>query len=99
MDGPGTMTVAGLVSEGMTLALKSGWNMIGFPSFYESYTLADFDAAIGGTLQLVEVYDANAGPYYMRKVSRHDWAATYLAPGNAYMIRVSSDVDWAVPNG
>ena len=72
--------------------------MIGFPSFSESYTLADLDAAIGGMLQLVEIYDANAGPYYLQKVHRNAWATTYLLPGYAYMVRVSSDASWQVPD-
>jgi len=97
LNGPGTMTVAGLVPQDVVIGLKSGWNMIGFPSFDESYTFADLDAAIGGSLQLVEMYDANAGPYYLQKVLRNDWATTHLTVGYAYMIRVSNDVDWSVP--
>jgi len=98
MDGPGTMTVAGLVPEETTAILESGWNMIGFPSFKESYSFADLDAAIGGSLQLVEIYDPTAGPYFLQKVTRNAWASTYLMPGYAYLIRVSSDADWSVPS-
>jgi len=97
LDGPGTMTVAGLVPRGLVMHLKSGWNMIGFPSFDESYSFADLNAAISGMLQLVEMYDASEGPYYLQKVHRNVWASTYLTPGYAYMIRVSSDVNLAVP--
>ena len=98
LNGPGTLTVAGLVPLNMVMTLKSGWNMIGFPSFDESYTFADLDAALGGRLQLVETYDPATGPFYLQKVVRNDWAATYIPPGYAYMVRVSVDVDWAVPN-
>ncbi len=98
MDGSGTMTVAGLVPRNITVTLKSGWNMIGFPSFSESYTFADLNAATGGLLQHVEMYDASAGPYYLQKVLRNAWATTSLEPGYAYMVRVSSDVNWRVPD-
>jgi len=97
LDGPGTMTVAGLVPQDVVIGLKSGWNMIGFPTFNQTYTLADLNTATGGLLQLVEMYDASAGPYYLQKVHRNVWASTYLTLGYAYMIRVSSDVDLAVP--
>jgi len=99
LDGPGTMTVAGLVPKDIVVSLKSGWNMIGFPTFNQTYTFADLNTATGGLLQLVEMYDASAGPYYLQKVLRNDWASTHLVAGYAYMIRVSSDVNWAVPNG
>jgi len=98
LNGPGTMTVAGLVPQDVVVGLKSGWNMIGFPTFKESYTFADLNTATGGLLQLVEMYDASAGPYYLQKVHRNEWASTNMMTGYAYMIRVSSDVNWAVPN-
>jgi hypothetical protein len=98
LDGPGTMTVAGLVPKDIVVSLKSGWNMIGFPTFNQTYTFADLNTATGGLLQLVEMYDSSAGPYYLQKVLRNDWASTHLVAGYAYMIRVSSDVNWAVPN-
>ena len=98
LDGPGTMTVAGLVPENVVMHLKSGWNMMGFPSFNEAYTFADLDTAIGGMLQLVEIYDPAAGPYYLQKVHRSAWPSTYMETGFAYMVRVSSDVDWLVPS-
>jgi len=97
VDGPGTMTVAGLVPNNLMMTLKSGWNMIGFPSFNKSYTFADLDAAVGGALQLVEIYDASAGPYYLQKVLRNKWSTTYLQAGYAYTVRVSVDVDWLIP--
>jgi len=97
LDGPGTMTVAGMVPQNVVIALKSGWNMIGFPSFNESYAFEDLDAAVGGLLQQVEMYDSSAGPYYLQKVLRNAWPATYLNTGYAYMIRVSGDAGWSVP--
>ena len=97
VDGPGAMTVAGLVPGNLVMSLRSGWNMIGFPSFNETYTFADLDAALGGALQHVEIYDASAGPYYLQKVPRNRWSATYLQAGYAYMVRVSVDVLWMVP--
>ena len=98
LDGPGTMTVAGLVPQNVVVGLKSGWNMIGFPTLNQTYTFADLNTAVGGVLQLVEMYDPSNGPYFLQKVLRNDWASTHLTTGYAYMIRVSSDANWAVPN-
>jgi len=97
LETPGIMTVAGLVPMDSIIDLKSGWNMIGFPSFRDSYTFADLDSAIGGMLQLVEFYDPGAGPYNLQTVHRNAWSTMYLHAGLAYMIRVSNDVNWLVP--
>jgi len=71
--------------------------MIGFPSFSGSYTFEELSADIGGSIQLVDTYDSSAGPCYLQKTLGKDWSTTYLSTGYAYMIRVSSDVDWLVP--
>ncbi len=97
MGGPGTMTVAGLVPENIKINLKSGWNLIAFPSFNKSYTFSDLDTALGGLLQAVEIFDSSATHYNLGRVQRVAWSTTYLDSGCAYMVRMSADVTWTVP--
>ncbi len=92
---PGTMTLAGLVPESTAVRLKAGWNLVGFPSFNETYTFADFDAQVGG-IRAIEVYDGGAASYHLKRLDRSAWAITLMQPGMAYWILVSSDQDWAI---
>ncbi len=74
------------------LSLYAGWNMVGYPSFNTSYTVADLKAAIGLAGVIVETFDASAAPYYLQRApDRYTFAA-----GEGYWIFVPSDVDWAV---
>ncbi len=98
MTSGGTMTVAGLVAENVIIQLQGGaWNLLSFPSFNATYTLADLSAALGPVVGAIEVFDPNAGPYYLQRLSPTDWATTVMQPGLAYWIYVSSSTEWAVP--
>ena len=67
------------------------------PPFNSSYAFEDMNADIGGMLQMVEIYEPSAGPYYLQKVLRNAWSSMNLGAGHAYMVRVSNDVKWMVP--
>ena len=79
--------------EGVTvLSLHAGWNMVGYPSFNTSYTVADVKAAIGFAGAVVEKFDSRAAPYYLQRA-----ADSYtLAAGEGYWIFVPADTDWTV---
>ncbi len=84
------LTVAGMVPANTTIQLRSGWNMVGFPSFNLTYTVADLKAATGGTR--VEGYYAPGLPYCLRVLDDFE----VLETGYAYWVRVDADVDWIV---
>ncbi|MEE9507593.1 MAG: NosD domain-containing protein, partial [Thermoplasmata archaeon] len=85
------LTVAGVVPAQTTIHLCSGWNLVSFPSFNASYTVADLKAETGATR--VEGYDP-APPYFLRVLSDSD----ALLAGRAYWVKVQTDVVWVVAN-
>ncbi|MFO7619350.1 MAG: immune inhibitor A, partial [Thermoplasmata archaeon] len=69
--------------------LYSGWNMVGYPSGKPLTA----DLALAGTgATIVSVYSSSA-PYV---VDHTDLGAVTMSHGNAYWIKVPSDVIWAV---
>jgi Tol biopolymer transport system component len=85
-----TLTVAGMVPSDTIIQLSSGWNMIGYPSFNLTYTVADLKAATGATR--VEAYYAPGLPYCLRVLEDFE----VLQAGEAYWVRVNAPVDWIV---
>jgi len=84
--------VTGFPERVTVLSLHAGWNMVGYPSFNTSYTVADLKAAIGLAGVIVETFDASAAPYYLQRAPD-----TYtLAAGEGYWIFVPADIDWTV---
>jgi len=83
------LTVAGVVPVQTTMHLYGGWNLVSFPSFNSSYTVADLKAGIGVTR--VEGCDP-APPYHLRVLGD----AEVLQAGYAYWVRVDADTDWVV---
>ena len=87
----GTLTYAGVVpTPTIDIQLYTGWNLVGYPSFSTTYTLADFIADTGATD--VETYDPT-GPYNLRSVT--NLVETFV-PGSAYWAYVPGDVLWIV---
>ncbi len=84
--------VAGLVPETTTIALRAGWNLVGFPSFESAYTVADLKADVNASN--VEEPDPTALPYCLREMLGSD---TFLA-GRGYWIEVPEDVVWTIVN-
>ena len=83
------LTVAGIVPAQTTIQLYTGWNLVGFPSFNNYYTVADLKAEAGATR--VEGY-APTPPYHLRVLED----AEALLAGYGYWVKVDIDVDWIV---
>ena len=83
------LTMAGMVPAQTTIQLYSGWNLVSFPSFNTTYTVADLKAEIGATR--VEGYDL-VPPNYLRVLGD----AEVLQAGYGYWVRVEADTDWIV---
>jgi ABC-type transport system substrate-binding protein len=83
------LTVAGIVPAQTAIQLYEGWNLVSFPSFNSSYTVADLKAEAGATR--VEGY-APAPPYHLRVLED----AEVLLAGYGYWVKVDIDVDWIV---
>jgi len=80
--------LTGYPERSTILNLRQGWNMVGYPSFNTSYTVADLKAATGLPGVIVETFDANAAPYYLQKAPD----SFKLAAGEGYWVFVPSDV-------
>ena len=83
------LTVAGIVPAQTTIHLHEGWNLVSFPSFNSSHTVADLKVEVGATR--VEGYDL-APPYYLRVLVDAD----VLLAGEAYWVKAEADIDWIV---
>lgn len=83
------LTLAGIVPAQTTVDLRAGWNLVGFPSFNATYTVADLRAETGATR--VEGYDS-APPYFLRVLGD----AEVLQAGQGYWVRVDADTVWTV---
>ena len=83
------LTVAGVVPAQTVIRLVAGWNLVSFPSFNTTYTVADLKAEVGATR--VEGYDL-APPYYLRVLGD----AEVLQAGYGYWVKMEADTDWIV---
>ncbi len=83
------LTVAGIVPAQTVIHLQEGWNLVSFPSFDSSYSVADLMAEIGATR--VEGYDL-APPYHLRVLGDGE----ILQAGYGYWVKVEADTDWIV---
>ena len=84
------LTVAGVVPTSTTIDLQAGWNLVGFPSFDDNYTVADLKAA--AVVERMEGFDAFASPYFLRVTADGD----FLQAGFGYWIRVNMATAWTV---
>lgn len=87
------LTVAGLVPAQTIVQLRSGWNLISFPSFNSSYAVADLKAEL--PVERVEGFDPTAPPHFLRVLQDSD----LLLAGEGYWVKVSAPVTWVVSNG
>jgi len=87
-----TFMPAGIRPVSTTIDLRQGWNMVGFPSFNTTYTVADLKADIGMAGVRVEAFDANAAPYYLQRVSD----SYVMTAGEGYWVYVPADVMWTI---
>lgn len=86
------LTVAGTVPLAITIQLKSGWNLVGFPSFASTYTVGDLKVDIGATR--VEGFDPLAPPYFLKVLSDEEILQTSFG----YWVYVENDTAWTVVN-
>ena len=86
------LTVAGIVPVQTEIQLRAGWNLVGFPSFSTTYTVADLKADTGATR--VEGYDPASPPYFLREMLDSD----ILLAGEGYWVFVPANVFWTVQN-
>ncbi|MCJ2563490.1 MAG: hypothetical protein LN417_05315, partial [Candidatus Thermoplasmatota archaeon] len=85
------LTVAGLVPTSTHIRLSSGWNLVGFPCFNGSYSVADMKVRVGSSK--VEGFDS-IDPYRLRVLPDSDM----LRAGYAYWIKVESETVWILIN-
>ena len=86
------LTIAGVVPTSIPINLHAGWNLVGFPSFNDSYTATDLKAAIA--VDRIESFDGGAPPYFLRAVTDGD----FLQAGFGYWINTPSEATWIVTN-
>jgi parallel beta-helix repeat protein len=86
------LTVAGVVPTSTTIDLQAGWNLVGFPSFDDNYTVTDLKAAVA--VERIERFDGSASPYYLRVMADGD----FLQAGFGYWVRVESPAIWTIEN-
>ena len=89
---PGDFRVAGRVPCSTTMNLRSGWNLVGFPSMTDR-TVSTATAGLAGPL-LVEGYNGADAPYYLWRLN----PTSILGPTEAYWIFSPIDQPWTVGN-
>jgi hypothetical protein len=82
------ITVAGSVPTSTEIPLKTGWNLVGYPSFTERNVS---DALSGIPYDRIEGYDI-LSIQRIRLLSGND----NMKPTHGYWIRVSSDATWTI---
>jgi hypothetical protein len=83
-------TVAGAVPLYTNIDLRTGWNLVGFPSFNLTFTVADLKASLPVTR--VEGLDPTSPPYFLKPLQDSD----ILQAGRGYWIHVSADATWTL---
>jgi hypothetical protein len=83
-------TVAGIVPIQTAIHLSKGWNLVGFPSFQQDYTVANLKADV--TAERAEGFEVLASPYFLRLMLDGD----ILQPGYGYWVKVADEAIWAV---
>lgn len=86
------LTIAGVVPTSTTINLHAGWNLVGFPSFNDSYAVANLKVAVA--LDRMEGFDGSAPPYFLRAMMDGDM----LQAGFGYWINTSSEAIWIITN-
>ena len=86
------LTIAGVVPTSTTIDLQAGWNLVGFPSFDDDFSVADLKAAVA--VEGIEGFDGLAPPSFLRVMTDGD----FLQAGFGYWVRVQSPAVWTVEN-
>jgi hypothetical protein len=83
-------TVAGIVPIQTNIHLSKGWNLVGFPSFQQDYTVANLKADV--IVERAEGFNVLASPYFLRLMLDGD----ILQPGYGYWVKVADETIWVV---
>lgn len=86
------LTVAGLVLFETAIQLRSGWNLVGFPSFGLNLSVGNLKNVAGATH--VEGFAASTPPYFLKRLPDSET----LEAGNGYWIHLENDVTWIIRN-
>jgi len=89
LSGSNAISVTGLWPTTTTITLKTGWNLVGYPSD-NPMTVAQLKTTTGATR--VEGFDANAASYHLRALAD----SYYLQNTEGYWVYVPSDTVWIV---
>lgn len=84
------LTVAGIVPLTTSIQLRVGWNLIGYPSFSSTYSIASLRAEMG--VARVEGFNPSTSPYFLRALGDGDilWA------GYGYWINSATGGVWTI---
>ncbi len=86
------LVVTGVKPTVTSIMLNPGWNMVGFPSTWKNFTVADLKASLGVTGVKVEVFDKGAGPYFLQRAGD----GHLISYAGGYWVYVPSKVTWMV---
>ena len=87
--GDGYLNISGYNPTSMTITLKAGWNLVGYPSLCTNMTVSD--AFLGTSVDIVEVFDS-----YRVYKTRVMEPSEVMKPGNGYWVHSTVDCVWAV---
>jgi hypothetical protein len=87
---PANLDIVGPLPNVTSILLRKGWNMVGFPSLADGYTVSDLFADTGA--MRVEGY-ADAPPYHLAELP----GSHVMRQGEGYWIQLAANVDWFVP--
>ena len=87
-----SVTVAGIVPTQTSIPLYKGWNLVSFPSFNTSYTVADLKAETGAT----RVEGLETMPPWPPSLLRVLGDSEVLLAGFGYWVKVEADTVWIV---
>ncbi len=88
---PANLDIVGPLPNVTSILLRKGWNMVGFPSLADGYTVSDLMADTGA--MSVEGY-ADAPPYHLAELP----GSHIMKQGEGYWIRLAANADWFVPS-
>ncbi len=84
-------TVAGVVPKITNVPLKTGWNLVGYPSFIDRNVVKALSSV---NYARIEGYDPTESPHYLKLMAGMD----LMSPGHGHWINVDSDQTWTVFN-
>ncbi|MCK4454914.1 MAG: hypothetical protein KAU99_01055 [Thermoplasmata archaeon] len=86
------LTVAGIVPAQTIVHLGEGWNLVGFPSFSKSVSVADLKAGLA--IARAEGLDPLSPPHFLKVLSD----SHILIAGESVWIRAEQETTWTVTN-